>query len=338
MINRQWRLCRRPTSSPAVENLEFSEAPVATPADGEVLVRNIYLSLDPSNRLWMSEREQYMPPVALGDVMRGITLAVVEQTRSDRLAVGDIVMATAGWEDFSVLSARAVQKLQPVDGVPLSAYLSVLGPTGLTAYFGVTDIARPQAGEVMVVSAAAGAVGSLAGQIGKILGCRVVGIAGGPDKCRWLTETLGFDGAIDYRAGSVAQRLDTLCPDGVDIDFENVGGEIMEAVYGRLRLHGRLVLCGMISAYQQEGGIPGPRDFSRVLMQRLSIRGFIVTDYLARSAEAADALSRWIGEGRLQWRDEIVPGLEHAPTAMHRLFTGDHQGKLMVAVSAPPDG
>jgi NADPH-dependent curcumin reductase CurA len=335
--NGKWVLRHRPQAALADSDLEWIEESLPDLADGELLVRNIYLSLDPTNRVWMSDREQYLPPVGIGDVMRGTTVGVVEQSRSDRFAPGDIVMpALGGWQHYTVVPARGTRKLPRVPGIPLTAYLSVLGPTGLTAYFGLLDIGRPQEGETLVVSAAAGAVGSIVGQIGKLKGCNVVGIAGGAAKCDWLTGDLGFDGAIDYKNEDVGAALDRLCPKGVDIDFENVGGPIMDAVFARLNQGGRMALCGLISSYNDEGPAAGPTDFGRILMQRLTIRGFIVIDYLSRSAEAFADLSQWIAEGKIQWKDHVAPGLEQAPDSLQLLFNGQHDGKLIVGISQEP--
>lgn len=332
--NRQWVLRQRPAGAITPDCLELKSGPVPEIADGQLLVRNLYLSLDPTNRIWMSDRDQYLPPVDVGDVMRGGTIGVVEESRADGFAPGDIVFpAEMGWQDYVVASAAFARKVPEVPGLPLTAFMSVLGATGLTAYCGFLDICKPQPGEVLVVSAAAGAVGSIVGQIGKIKGCKVIGIAGGPDKCRWLTEDLGFDAAIDYKAEDVGAALDRLAPDGIDMNFENVGGDIMDAVFSRLRLNGRMALCGMISRYNDEGPMPGPKDFGHILMQRLTIKGFIVIDYFPQAAEAFAQLGQWVAEGRIKWKDHVVDGLENAPDALQRLFTGNHDGKLLVKVS-----
>ncbi|MDZ4068755.1 MAG: NADP-dependent oxidoreductase [Tabrizicola sp.] len=331
--NRSWRLEHRPGAAVAPDDLVLLETPVRDLADGEVLVRNLYLSLDPTNRLWMSDREQYLPPVGIGEIMRGSTIGVVEQSLSDRLAVGDLVMPSlGGWQLYTIDEAVRCRRVQKAPSVPLTAYLSVLGPTGITAYFGLMDICRPVAGETLVVSAAAGAVGSVVGQIAKIQGVRVVGIAGGETKCAWLRE-LGFDEAIDYKAGAIDIALDAALPKGADMLFENVGGPIMDAAFGRLNRNGRMALCGMIANYNDEGPMAGPRDFGRVLMNRLTIRGFIVIDYLPRAKEALAAISGWIADGRLHWKDHVIDGLEEAPFALDRLFSGDHDGKLVVRIS-----
>lgn len=311
--------------------MELRETPMRELREGEILVRNLYLSLDPTNRIWMSDRDQYLPPVRIGDVMRGTTVGVVEASRSSGFAEGDVVLPSAGgWQLYAIAQARASRKLDPQKGIPLTAYLSVLGPTGLTAYFGLLDVCQPRSGDALVVSAAAGAVGSTVGQIAKIKGCRVIGIAGGPEKCRWICQDLGFDAAIDYRTEDVGSALDRLCPDGIDINFENVGGLIMDTVFSRLRRGGRMALCGMISAYNSEEPMAGPRDFGRILMNRLTVRGFIVLDYLPRADEALANLSRWIADGKLKWKDHVVDGLDEAPDALQRLFTGNHDGKLIV--------
>ncbi|MET0364474.1 MAG: NADP-dependent oxidoreductase [Sphingobium sp.] len=333
LTNRQWLLKHRPGASVGSDDLDLVEAPVRDPADGEVLIRNLYLSLDPTNRLWMSNREQYLPPVGIGEVMRGSTIGVVEASRCERLKVGDIVMPPAGgWQLYTVEKGDHCRRLPRTEGVPLTAHLSVLGVTGMTAYFGLMDICRPVAGEVLVVTAAAGAVGSVVGQMGKIHGANVVGIAGGEAKCAWLRD-LGFDATVDYKAGPVDAALDAALPRGADMLFENVGGPIMDAAFSRLNRNGRMALCGMIANYNDEGPMPGPSDFGRILMNRITIRGFIVIDYLPRAKEALGAISGWIAEGRIRWKDHVVEGLENAPSALQRLFTGDHDGKLVVRIS-----
>ena len=330
-VNRRWVLRRRPAAKVRQEDLILVEGPISPPGSGEVLLRNLYLSLDPTNRLWMSDRAQYLPPVGIGEVMRGGTLGLVLDSRSDRFQPGDLVSAgDGGWQDYVTCSAERLGRVRQAPGLPLTAHLSIFGPTGLTAYFGLTDVGRPKSGETVVISAAAGAVGSIAGQIAKHIGCHVVGIAGGPEKCRWITEDLGFDVAIDYRAQDVAAELDRLCPHGVDIGFENVGGAVMNAVFDRLNVGGRMALCGMISAYNQEGPMPGPADFGRILMNRLTVQGFVVIDYLPRAKEALTYLGAMAREGQLKWKVDVVQGLDQAPDALDRLFRGDHDGKLLV--------
>ncbi|MCC5858936.1 MAG: NADP-dependent oxidoreductase [Ectothiorhodospiraceae bacterium] len=335
--NRRWLLRKRPQADIGSEHLELVTEPVPEPGDGQILVRNIYLSLDPTHRLWMSDREQYLPPVEVGQVMRGGTLGIVEQSRSERFAPGDLVKPViGGWEEYTVVPENWARPVDRHPDIPLSAYMSVLGSTGLTAYFGLLHVGQPKSGETVVVNAAAGAVGSIVGQIARLQGCHVVGIAGGAEKCRWLTEQLGFDGAIDYRTENVGQRLDALCPGGVDVQFENVGGEIMDAVYSRLNQDGRMALCGMISGYNDERPMPGPSDFGRILMKRLTVRGFIILDFQKRFPEGLEALSRWVLQGDLKWKNHVLEGIDQAHEGLALLFRGGNDGKLMVRLSPEP--
>ena len=336
-INHQWVLKRRPVGEIRPGDLDYVS--VATPElqAGEVLVRTVYLSRDPTNRICMSDMDQYLPPVEVGDVMRGGGIGVVEESRSDRFPVGAIVnTGLGGWQSYVVANETAITPVPVIPGVPLTAFMSVLGATGLTAWFGMIDICQPKAGETVVVSAAAGAVGSIAGQLAKARGARVIGIAGGAEKCRWLTEELGFDGAIDYKSEDVGAALDRLCPNGIDANFENVGGKIMNAVVSRMNNFGRVALCGMISTYNAEGPAPGLDDFARILMRRLTIKGFIIIDYLPRAGEAFAELGPLVLSGQLKWKAHVVEGLENAADAVNLLFTGAHDGKLVVKVSAEP--
>lgn len=336
-MNRRWILKNRPSGEIGPDVLALETAPVPDLPDGHVLARNLFLSLDPTNRIWMSDMEQYLPPVEVGAVMRGGTIARVVESRSADVPVGALISpGLAGWQDYEIVPEAMARVLPEIPGLPITAYLSVLGATGLTAYFGLLDIAKPQAGETLVVSSAAGAVGSIVGQIGKIKGCRVIGIAGGPEKCRWLVEELGFDGAIDHKNEDVGAALDRLCPDGIDINFENVGGPIMDAVMARMNDFSRMPLCGMISTYNAEGPIPGPAHFQRVLMRRILIKGFIVIDHLDRAGEAIGDLAGWVMSGRLKWKVHVEDGLENAAEAVKRLFTGAHDGKLLVEISKEP--
>lgn len=336
LVNRQWILRRRPQGLVRPGDLELVESPIGEPGEGEVLVRTVYLSLDPTNRTWMNDAEGYLPAVRLGEVMRGLTLGVVEHSRSGRFARGDVVMpASGGWALYSIADENALRPVRPAPGLPLSAHLSVLGMTGMTAYFGVTDICRPQPGETMVVSAAAGAVGSIAGQIARLRGARVIGIAGGPDKTRWLVEDLGFDAAIDYKNEDVGDALDRLAPDGVDINFENVGGDIMNAVWARMNLFGRMAVCGLISGYNATRPPPSP-NFARIITHRLTVRGFLVLDYAARGAEMAAEMGPWLAQDKIRWKVHVDEGLENALESLNRLFTGDHDGKLLLKVSEEP--
>jgi NADPH-dependent curcumin reductase CurA len=337
MINRQWRLHHRPEGGIAPGDLELVEQPVPDPGQGEILVRTVYLSLDPTNRIWMSDRVQYMPPVEIGDVMRGGTIGVVVASNDADYAPGDVVQGYWGWQEYAVITGSELRsRLAAGDDVPLTAYMGLLGAIGCTAYFGLMDIGQPKEGETVVVSAAAGAVGSVAGQIAKIQGCRVVGIAGSDEKCRWITDDLGFDAAINYKNEDVASALERHCPDGIDIDFENVGGDIMGQVLRLLNLNARVVLCGLISQYDHDEPVPGPHHFSHILMKRAMVKGFIVTDYLSRFPEALTQLRAWLAEGKLTYRVDVVDGLENADTAVTRLFDGGNTGKLIVKVSEEP--
>lgn len=334
--NRQWVLRQRPKGAIQEGDLELVDSPLPDLKDGEVLVRTVYLSLDPTNRTWMNDSEGYLPPVGLGDVMRGLTLGVVEQSRSERWKAGDIVSTAAGgWADYGVVSEAAVSRVHRAPGLPLTANMSVLGMTGMTAYFGVVDVLKAKAGETLVISAAAGAVGSIAGQIARLRGTRVIGIAGGPDKCRWLTDDLGFDAAVDYKNEDVGEALDRLAPDGVDLNFENVGGDIMIAVYNRLKVHGRMAVCGLVSAYNATRMPPSP-NFARMITHRLQVQGFLVLDYAHRAKEMVAEMGPWLAEGKIRWKVHVDDGLEGALASLDRLFTGDHDGKLLVRVSEEP--
>jgi NADPH-dependent curcumin reductase CurA len=262
---------------------------------------------------------------------------VITESRFEGLAPGDIVnTGLSGWAVYNTLPGAALAKLPRLPGVPLTAYMGPLGATGMTAYFGLMDIAKPKAGETLVVSAAAGAVGSMVGQIGKIQGCRVVGIAGGKDKCRWLTEVAGFDAAIDYKSEDVGAALDKHCPNGIDINFENVGGRIMDEVIARLNDFSRMPLCGLISTYNATAPVPGPYNFSNLLMRRTLVKGFIVIDYFPRFPEGIQQMAMWLMEGKLKFETDIVDGFEKAPASLSRLFEGKNLGKLVVKVSDEP--
>jgi NADPH-dependent curcumin reductase CurA len=331
--NRQWILRKRPEGEIKAGDLELVPSPAPAPGPGEFLARTIYLSLDPTNRIWMSDMEQYMPPVQLGEVMRGGTLSVVEESNNPGYNPGDIVTGIAGWQEYAVMSAA--QKL-PKTPLPLTAYMSVLGMTGATAYFGLLDLGRPQAGETVVVSAAAGAVGSIVGQIAKLKGCRAVGIAGSDDKCRHLVNDFGFDACINYKKENVLAALKRECPNGIDVDFENVGGEIFDAVLQHINLKARVALCGLISGYNAKELSPGPAHFANVLMKRARIEGFIIIDYFPRLGEFMTDMGKWVSEGKVKYDVHIVRGVENALSALNLLFTGGNTGKLLVQMSEEP--
>jgi hypothetical protein len=335
-VNRQWRFRARPVGLIKESDFEWREEPVAEPAPGQVLVRNVYLSLDPTNRGWLYDYHTYMPPVALGDVMRGFAVGVVEESRDASFQPGDLVSGMLGWQDYAVADASAFSRVPKDPSLPLTAQFGLLGHIGLTAYFGLLDLGKPKAGETLVVTGAAGAVGSLAGQIGKIVGCRVVGIAGTDEKCRWIKDTLGFDAAINYRTEPLPESLKKHCPDGIDIDFENVGGEALDSILNLINLRARIVLCGLISQYNATAPVPGPYNLVNLLIRRDRLEGFIVLDYLDRAEEAVSQLIEWYQEGKIRYRVDVVQGLENTPGSINRLFDGSHKGKLLVRVSEEP--
>jgi NADPH-dependent curcumin reductase CurA len=281
----------------------------------------------------MSDMHQYMPPVALGAPMRGFVCGTVLQSGADGLANGSAVMGIGTWEDYSCVPATSLMPMPDMPGISRKDGFGQLFLVGPTAYFGIYDVGTPKIGETLVVSGAAGAVGSLAGQIGKALGCKVVGIAGGKDKCNWITQELGFNHAIDYKNENVDNRLRELCPEGVDIYFDNVGGATLNTVLGQMRLFGRIIQCGMISEYDDEGRGAGPSNYPRILWERLKVQGFIVSDYAARYPEAFRALSVLHLQGRLKWHYHDVVGLENADQAVRTLFRGQNNGRLMIKVS-----
>lgn len=337
-INKTWYLRKRPVGEVSPNDLELVAEEMAPLADGMVRVRTIYLSLDPTNRIWMSDMDAYLPPVDLNTPMRGGSIGVVEESRSDGVAVGSLVnTGLATWAAYNDLPGDMVNVLPQIPGVSLTAFMGPLGATGMTAYFGLMDIGQPKEGDTVVVSAAAGAVGSMVGQIAKIHGCRVVGIAGSDEKCGWLTDTAGFDAAINYKTEDVGAALDRHCPDGIDVNFENVGGPIMEAVIARLNDFSRMPLCGLISTYNADpSASTGPANFANLLMRRTRVQGFIIIDYLDRFAEGAMAMGGWLMEGKIRFETDVVDGLENAPSALSRLFTGANLGKLVVKVSEEP--
>ena len=335
--NKTWVLRARPVGDIKDSDLELVESPLTELADGHVRVKTIYLSLDPTNRIWMSDTDAYLPPVGIGEGMRGGSIGAVVESRHEQVQVGAIVnTGLSQWALYNDIPGDMVNVLPVIPGLPLTAFMGPLGATGMTAYFGLTDIGKPQAGETLVVSAAAGAVGSMVGQIAKIHGCRVVGIAGSDDKCRWLTETAGFDAAINYKSEDVGAALDRHCPDGIDINFENVGGAIMDSVIARLNDFSRMPLCGLISSYNDTDAAPGPYHFANLLMRRTLLRGFIIIDYLDRFPEGMQAMAGWLMEGKIHFETDIVDGLENAPASLERLFTGKNLGKLVVRVSEEP--
>ena len=336
--NRSWRLRQRPEGIIDENDLELVTDEIPEIQEGQVLAKTIYFSLDPTNRIWMSDIDQYMEPVEIGDIMRaGGSLAIVEESKVPHVKVGDIVQGGmhGGWQEYFIIPGEEAAAIPLVESIPLTALISVLGFTGPTAYFGFLDIGQPKKGETVVVSAAAGAVGSIVCQIAKIKGCRVVGIAGSDEKCNWLKKDLKVDEVINYKKDDILESLKEKCPEGIDIYFENVGGETLDAALTLMNNYGRIPVCGLISMYN-DWETPGPKMFRNILMKRLTVKGFLVSDYLDRYAESLEALSEWMAEGKIQYKVDIVEGIENAPSAVNKLFTGENTGKLVIKVSDEP--
>lgn len=335
ITNHQIRLQSRPEGLPSADNFHADQETLGDLADGHVRVRIIYLSLDPAMRGWMTDRKSYIPPVALGDVMRGLTLGEVTESKVDGFEEGDLVSGALGWQEYAdVVPDKELQKLPR--HLPLPLFLGPLGMTGLTAYFGLLDIGEPKEGETVLVSGAAGAVGSVVGQIAKLKGCRVVGLAGSDDKCEWLKE-LGFDAAINYKtAADLGAAVREACSDGVDVYFDNVGGEILDIALGLLNFRGRVAICGAISQYNATEPVPGPYNYLSLLVNRGRMEGFIVFDFKDRYPEALQELGQWVAAGKIQARYDIVDGLENAPKALLKLFDGSNSGKLIIKIADEP--
>ncbi len=331
--NRRLVLAERPTGNVEDSTVRMEEEDAPEPGDGEALVRNRFLSIDPTIRTWMDDAPGYLPPIGIGEVVRCGAIGEVVSSNSDRYAEGDLVFGMNGWQDYAIADGaeRSMQTLP--EGIDPEAALSVFGVTGMTAYFGLTEVGQMKEGDTVVVSGAAGATGSIVGQIAKIKGAdRVVGIAGGAEKCAWLTDELGFDAAIDYKADDVAAALREACPDGIDLFFDNVGGEILDACLAQLALRGRIVLCGAIASYNDRGGIRGPANYRALIARRGRMEGFIILDFIPRFAEGQTQMGAWIAEGKVKFRTHVVEGLENAPDALNLLFTGGNTGKVIVAV------
>jgi len=312
----------------------WTEEPAPVPTqDGEILVRNLYLSMDPTQRGWIA-RDTYLPAVRIGDVMRSTAAGRVVESRDPAFAPGDVIFGLFGWQDYALVKNGAERPLNKLPtGVPVELAMSALGITGITAYFGVLDVGRAKAGETFVVSGAAGATGSVAGQIARIQGCRVVGIAGGPDKCDWLLREAKFDAVIDYKRENVGTRLRELCPKGIDVYFDNVGGEQLDDALANLAMRGRVVLCGAIATYNDAELRPGPKHYLNLLLKRGRMEGFIVLDYMPRALEAVMQLWTWVREGKIVDRVDVQHGLENAPKTLRRLFEGKNQGKQLLKIA-----
>ena len=331
-MSRRVLLTARPEGLPSDEHFTVEEGPVPEPGEGEIVVALSHISLDPAMRGWMRDVPSYLPPVGLGEVMRAGGVGEVIASNHDGFSEGDHVVGNFGVTEHAVSDGNGVFKID-LGHAPAPAYLGVLGMTGMTAYFGLLDIGQPQEGETVVVSGAAGAVGSIAGQIAKLKGCRVVGIAGGPEKCRHVVEDLGFDACIDYKNEDVGKGLKQHCPDRVNVYFDNTGPPILDAVLTRLAMHARVVICGSIAQYNEERPV-GPANYMMLLVMRSRMEGFLVFDYARRFGEGAADIGRWISEGRLTYREDIVPaGIDQFPTVLRRLFEGGNVGKLVLEVT-----
>jgi len=330
-------LASRPVGEPTLDNFRLEELPVPQPGPGQMLLRTLWLSLDPYMRGRMSDAPSYAKPVGIGEVMEGGAVSEVVASNVPRFAKDDVVVGRTGWQTHALSDGSSLQKVDPTRA-PIQTALGVLGMPGMTAYMGLLEIGKPAAGETVVVAAASGAVGSVVGQIARIKGARAVGIAGGPDKCRYVNEELGFDACIDHRAPDFAARLAAACPKGIDVYFENVGGAVFEAVFPLLNPFARIPVCGLISMYNATSLSPGPillpHLMRAVLTKRLTFRGFIVSDFFGRYGDFMRDVSSWVGEGRIKYREHVVEGLENAPRALIGLLRGENFGKLLVCVAA----
>ena len=335
--NRSWHLIRRPEGTLGSKDFELRESAPGEPGEGQVRVRNLYLSLDPTNRVWTRSKDTYMPAVPIGGVMRGLTIGRVDKSRNAAFPEGTIVSALGGWQDYSVVDGAMVWKVNQPKEIPLSARFALYEHIGSPAYFGLTRVGQLKKGETVVVSAAAGAAGSMALQMARNLGAgRVVGLAGTPAKCRWLTDELGADVAINYKTDDIPKALAKACPNGIDVYFDNTGGPILEAVLDLINMQARIAMCGNISSYDKDCEQPGPRNLFNLLFKRARMEGFVCFDYIADAAgwaECNEAITRWHLEGRLKYHLDLQQGLENAPTAVGRLFNGTNTGKLVVQIA-----
>jgi NADPH-dependent curcumin reductase len=336
-VNHQFRLAARPVGTPKRTDWSYTEEPVRQPGENEVLVKVLYLSLDPAMRGWMNDVRSYVPPVQIDEVMRAGGVGQVAASKHPGFKEGDYVHGTLGIQEYATLDGRLLKKVD-AQAAPLPVYLSALGAPGMTAYFGLLDVGKPKAGDTVVVSGAAGAVGTIVGQIAKIKGCRAVGIAGGREKCDYIVRELGFDAAIDYKSEDVKQALRQHCPKGVDVYFDNVGGEILDAVLTQLARGARIVICGAISQYNSTTGVRGPANYMSLLVNRASMHGMLVFDYVDRYPEAAREMSEWLAAGKLKSREDIVSGIETFPETLLKLFKGENLGKLVLEVAKGTKG
>jgi NADPH-dependent curcumin reductase len=331
--NRRWILNSRPAGKLTGDEFRWNEAPIPKPSDGQMLIRTLYLSVDPAQRIWMA-RDSYKPAVPLGEVMQSFAVGRVLESRRPDFKPGDIVRGEFGWQDYVVTDGKGIGGMQKVPaGIPPNLALGMFGLNGLTAYIGIVEVGKVNAGETVVVSGAAGATGSVAGQIAKLKGCRVIGTAGGKEKSAWVVNEAHFDAAIDYKSEDVGARLSELCPHGIDVFFDNVGGAILDEVLARINVQARIVLCGSISKSDAAAPQPGPANYSNLVARRARMEGFTGLDYPARVPEAFEALGRWQRDGSLVHKEDVAYGLENAPKALPRLFAGENFGKQLVKVT-----
>lgn len=332
LVNKQFKLAARPVGLPKRSDWSYQQTPVPEPQDGEVLVKVQYISLDPAMRGWMNAGKSYIRPVEIGEVMRAGAVGEVIASRNPQFKAGDFVSGSLGVQSYAISGGRELSRIDPALA-PLPKHLSLLGMPGLTAYFGLLDVGQPRPGETVLVSAASGAVGAVVGQIAKIKGCRAVGIAGGAEKCDYAVKELGYDACIDYKRGPIFPGLAQHCPEGVDLYFDNVGGDILDAVLTRIRLKARIVICGAISQYNATSAIQGPKNYLSLLVNRARMEGIVVFDWAPRYAEAIRDMAGWMAQGRLKSREHIVDGIENFPETLLKLFSGENQGKLMIRVA-----
>jgi len=332
IVNHQFRLAQRPVGMCQRSNWNYTEEALRQPGDGEVLVKTLYLSLDPAMRGWMNEGKSYVPPVQIGEVMRAGGVGRVLASRHPAFIEGDHVYGALGIQEYATLAGKTLTKVD-AHAAALPVYLGTLGMPGMTAYFGLLDIGAPKAGETVVVSGAAGAVGTVVGQIAKIKGCRAIGIAGGKEKCDYIVRELGFDAAIDYKSDDLKKALRQHCPQGVDVYFDNVGGEILDTVLTQLARHARIVICGAISQYNTTSGVRGPSNYMSLLVNRAKMQGMVVFDYADRYADAMREMAGWMAAGKLKSREDIVSGIETFPETLLKLFKGENTGKLVLKVA-----
>ena len=327
--NRQWLINGRPVGRGLIDDdFKLVETPVAEPGEGEVLVKNLYIAFDPAQKGWMENLGGYVAPTEIGEVMRGSGVGEVVSSGVPGFAKGDKVQGMLRWQDYALMPAKELLKI--ADDDLLTANLGVMGTTGMTAYFGLNKIGKPFPGDTVVITGAAGATGSVVGQMAKIAGCRVIGVAGGPAKCKWLVDELGFDGAVDYKAGNIKDQIKALCPDGIDVLWDNVGGVQLNDLLNQIAMHARIVICGGISRYELGKMPAGPENYFNLIFKRAHMEGFIVLDYISEYPLARKRIADWIRSGKMMYKEDVQSGLENAPRTLMRLFQGENFGKQLL--------